>query len=83
LTLAYTLWHYDFELAPGENEEAFLDGAKDLVIVKPAALRCVFTGLNPLDKLDETSAGCGKVATVFPGDGLELRQRSGLHVDVE
>ncbi|KAK4096444.1 cytochrome P450 [Parathielavia hyrcaniae] len=46
LTLAYTVWHYDFELAPGQTESAFWDGYVDQVVVKPAPLKCAFTRLR-------------------------------------
>ncbi|KAK1484284.1 L-ornithine-N5-monooxygenase [Colletotrichum cuscutae] len=43
LTIAYTLWNYDFEFAPGEDGETFEEEAKFQLIIKPAKLDCVFT----------------------------------------
>lgn len=43
LTIAYTLWHYDFQFAPGEDGKRFEEEAKFQLIVKPADLHCVFT----------------------------------------
>ncbi|TID03657.1 Tryprostatin B 6-hydroxylase [Colletotrichum higginsianum] len=43
LTIAYTLWHYDFRFAPGEDGKRFEEEAKFQLIVKPADLHCVFT----------------------------------------
>ncbi|KAF6830293.1 L-ornithine-N5-monooxygenase [Colletotrichum plurivorum] len=42
LTIAYTLWNYDFEFAPGEDGRTFENQAKFQLIVKPAKLECVF-----------------------------------------
>lgn len=42
LTIAYTLWNYDFQFAPGEDGRRFENGAKFQLIVKPAKLECVF-----------------------------------------
>ncbi|KAF6812374.1 L-ornithine-N5-monooxygenase [Colletotrichum musicola] len=42
LTIAYTLWSYDFEFAPGEDGRTFENEAKFQLIVKPAKLECVF-----------------------------------------
>ncbi|OHF00837.1 L-ornithine-N5-monooxygenase [Colletotrichum orchidophilum] len=43
LTIAYTLWNYDFQFAPGEYGKTFEEEAKFQLIVKPAKLDCVFT----------------------------------------
>ncbi|KAL2879326.1 hypothetical protein SGCOL_005454 [Colletotrichum sp. CLE4] len=43
LTIAYTLWNYDFEFAPGEDGKTFREEAKFQLIIKPAKLDCVFT----------------------------------------
>jgi hypothetical protein len=83
LTIAYTVWHYDFELAPGESASAFLNGSVDLTIVKPAALKCVFTRLSPSGPSDHGSAAAGgKQSESVPaqpmsqsGAAAEVRQR--------
>ncbi|KAJ0329441.1 hypothetical protein COL5a_003999 [Colletotrichum fioriniae] len=43
LTIAYTLWNYDFEFAPGEDGKTFEEEAKFQLIIKPAKLDCVYT----------------------------------------
>ncbi|OHW99436.1 cytochrome p450 [Colletotrichum incanum] len=43
LTIAYTLWNYDFSFAPGEDGREFETGAKYQLIIKPGKLECVFT----------------------------------------
>ncbi|KXH31815.1 L-ornithine-N5-monooxygenase [Colletotrichum simmondsii] len=43
LTIAYTLWNYDFEFAPGEDGKTFEEEAKFQLIIKPAKLDCIFT----------------------------------------
>ncbi|ROT36739.1 cytochrome P450 [Sodiomyces alkalinus F11] len=42
LTAAYTLWHYDFAFAPGEDGKDFESRAQWKAIVKPGKLECVF-----------------------------------------
>ncbi|KAJ3960404.1 hypothetical protein N0V92_002941 [Colletotrichum tropicale] len=42
MTVAYTLWNYDFEVAPGENAERLHRESKFQLIVKPGSLNCVF-----------------------------------------
>ncbi|KAJ0382269.1 hypothetical protein COL922a_012916 [Colletotrichum nupharicola] len=41
-TVAYTLWNYDFEVAPGEDAERLHRESKFQLIVKPGSLNCVF-----------------------------------------
>lgn len=43
LTLAYTLWNYDFQFAPGEDGKVFEEETKFQLIIKPGRLDCVFT----------------------------------------
>ncbi|EQB49466.1 hypothetical protein CGLO_11204 [Colletotrichum gloeosporioides Cg-14] len=42
MTVAYTLWNYDFEVAPGEDAERLHRESKFQLIVKPGSLNCVF-----------------------------------------
>ncbi|KAL7908177.1 cytochrome P450 [Trichoderma velutinum] len=41
--LAYTVWYYDFEFAPGEDGLAIHRDSIDASILKPGKLECVFT----------------------------------------
>ncbi len=43
MILAYTVWYYDFEFAPGEDGLAIHRDAIDASILKPGKLECVFT----------------------------------------
>ncbi|KAF9873728.1 cytochrome p450 [Colletotrichum karsti] len=42
MTIAYTLWNYDFGFAPGEDGSSLDGEAKFQLIVKPGRLNCVF-----------------------------------------
>jgi hypothetical protein len=42
LTLAYTVWHYDFEFAPGEDGAACSDEAVNTGILTAGKLYCIF-----------------------------------------
>ncbi|TEA18151.1 Cytochrome P450 monooxygenase orf5 [Colletotrichum sidae] len=42
LTIAYTLWNYDFRLAPGTDGTTIEKDARFQLIVKPGKLECVF-----------------------------------------
>lgn len=46
LVIAYTLWNYDFKLAPGESDKGMFDNTTDLLILKPGKFHLVFTGLS-------------------------------------
>ncbi|KAK4123026.1 cytochrome P450 [Parathielavia appendiculata] len=80
LTLAYTVWHYDFELAPGQSDSAFMNGYVDQIVVKPAPLKCIFTKWSrPGERGQGSAVEAGKE---YPGavqddDLPELRQRFG------
>lgn len=50
LAIAYTVWHYDFELAPGEDGTKIFTEMRNQVILRPGPLECVFT-----KRLDEIS----------------------------
>lgn len=41
--LAYTVWYYDFEFAPGEDGIAVLRDSFNGQILKAGKLECVFT----------------------------------------
>ncbi|KAM6480632.1 cytochrome P450 [Trichoderma sp. SZMC 28011] len=43
MILAYTVWYYDFEFAPGEDGLAIHRDSIDASILKPGKLECVFT----------------------------------------
>ncbi|KAL6695643.1 cytochrome P450 [Trichoderma pleuroticola] len=43
LVLAYTVWYYDFEFAPGEDGLAIHRDSIDASILKPGKLECVFS----------------------------------------
>ncbi len=41
--LAYTVWHYDFEFAPGEDGRKILTESRNNLVIKAGPLNCVFT----------------------------------------
>ena len=41
-TLAYTVWHYDFEFAPGEDGKACIDEAVNTGTITAGKLYCSF-----------------------------------------
>ncbi len=43
LTIAYTVWYYDVEFAPGEDPQRIITEARNQGIMKPGPLYCVFT----------------------------------------
>lgn len=45
LALSYTVFHYDFELAPGEDGKSFLEQSRNQIILKPRRLSLVFDKL--------------------------------------
>lgn len=44
--LAYTVWNYDFEFAPGEDGVAIHRDAVNQLIIKAGHLNCVFHARN-------------------------------------
>lgn len=43
MVLAYTVWHYDFEFAPGEDGKAFIRDSQNCLVLKVGPCQCMFT----------------------------------------